>query len=267
LIAGEVDLSFTAVLALGGVLAGVLIVDRGVPVYPAMALVLGAGVLVGVVNAYFTMVVKLPSFIVTLAMLGIAQGLAFVLTQAETVQGFPNRYTVLGQGEIAGIPVPVFFLVGVYIVLHLLLSQTAFGVNVYAVGGSRRASELVGLRPGRVVLIAFVISGCLAALGGILLTAQLNAGQGSYGQSYLLDAIAAVVIGGASLNGGAGSMVGTLGGVLMISSINNGLVLIGVSPFWVQVAIGVIILGAVMTDQLIKGQLHFRDLVQITPRG
>jgi len=267
LISGEIDLSFTSVSALAGVVAAVVIVQDGVPVVPGILIVLGVGALAGLVNAYMTIIAGIPSFIVTLAMLGIAQGLAFVLTGAQTIQGFPHAYTVLGQGKVGRIPVPVFFFIGVYLVLHYVLSHRPFGVYVYAVGGSRRAATLAGLRPGRVVTIAFVISGVLAAIAGIILSAQLDAGQGNFGQTNLLDAIAAVVIGGASLNGGSGTFVGTAAGVLMIASINNGLVILGVSPFWVQVVVGLIILAAVMTDRLAKGELDPRQLVPIHRRG
>jgi ribose transport system permease protein len=267
LISGEIDLSFTSVAALAGVVAAVIIVQDGVPVVLGIILVLGVGAVAGLLNAYMTMIAGIPSFIVTLAMLGIAQGLAFVLTGAQTIQGFPHAYTVLGQGKVGRIPVPVFFLIGVYVVLHYLLSHRPFGVDVYAVGGSRRAAMLAGLRPGRVVTIAFVISGVLAAFAGIILSAQLDAGQGNFGQTNLLDAIAAVVIGGSSLNGGSGTFVGTAAGVLMIATINNGLVILGVSPFWVQVVVGLIILAAVMTDRLAKGELDIRQLVPIPRRG
>ena len=267
LISGEIDLSFTSVSALAGVVAAVLIVQHGVPLVPGIILVLGVGAAAGLVNAYMTIIAGIPSFIVTLAMLGIAQGLAFVLTGAQTISGFPHGYAVLGQGKVGSIPVPVFFLLGVYLVLHFLLSHRPFGVDVYAVGGSRKAATLAGLRPGRVVMIAFVISGILAAFAGIILSAQLDAGQGNFGQSNLLDAIAAVVIGGSSLNGGSGTFVGTAAGVLVITSINNGLVILGVSPFWVQVVVGLIILAAVMTDRLAKGELDLRRLVPIPSRG
>lgn len=267
LISGEIDLSFTSVAALATVVSAVIIIQHGVPVVPGILLVLGVGAAAGLVNAYMTVIAGIPSFIVTLAMLGIAQGLAFVLTGAQTIQGFPHAYDVIGQGKVGRIPVPVFIVIGVYLVLNYLLSHRPFGVDVYAVGGSRKAATLAGLRPGRIVMIAFVTSGVLAALAGIILSAQLDAGQGNFGQTNLLDAIAAVVIGGASLNGGSGTFVGTAAGVLMIASINNGLVIVGVSPFWVQVVVGLIILSAVMTDRLVKGELDVRQLVPLPHRS
>ncbi len=260
LIAGEIDLSLTSVQALATTLAAVLIITHELAMPLGIVLVLGMGAAIGVINGYMTLAAKLPSFIATLAMLGIAQGLAFVLTEARTIGGFPEAYAWLGRGKLAGIPVPVYFAVAVYAVLWFVLSQTRFGIKVYAVGGGREASRLAGLRPGRMVMSVFIISGALCALAGILLSSQLNAGQGNFGTTDLLNAIAAVIIGGTSLNGGMGSVIGTAAGVLTISTINNGLVLLGVSTFWIQVVVGGIILAAVLTDKIVKGELRPRDL-------
>jgi ribose/xylose/arabinose/galactoside ABC-type transport system permease subunit len=261
LIVGEIDLSITSVQALAGTVAALLIIHHGVPVVPGIVLVVLIGCGIGLLNSYMVVCPRIPSFIATLAMLGIAQGIAFVLTGAREIEGFPNSYETIGQGKLLGVPVPVYFALGVYVVLHLVLSQSRFGLNAYAVGGSRSASTLTGVKTGQVITVAFVLSGGIAALAGIVLSSQLNAGQGNFGSSNLLNAIAAVVIGGTSLNGGAGTVIGTAGGVLMISTINNGLVLLGVDSFWVQVVVGLIILGAVMLDQLFKGKLKLIDLV------
>jgi ribose/xylose/arabinose/galactoside ABC-type transport system permease subunit len=260
LIAGEVDLSFASIQALATTLAAVLIISHRLPIVVGIAVVLGMGLVAGVINGYMTVAAKLPSFIATLAMLGVAQGLAFVLTGARTIGGFPDAYAWLGRGKLAGVPVPVYFAVAVYLLMWFVLSQTRFGIKVYAVGGGREASRLAGLRPGRIVMMVFIIAGVLSALAGVLLSAQLNAGQGNFGTTDLLNAIAAVIIGGTSLNGGLGSVVGTAAGVLTISTINNGLVLIGVSTFWIQVVVGLIILAAVLTDKIVKGELRLRDL-------
>lgn len=261
LIGGEIDLSIASVQALAGTIAAVLIIQEGLSISVAIPLVILVGVAAGLVNGYFTVFARIPSFIVTLAMLGIAQGIAFVLTSGRTIGGFPDAYHVLGRGDIAGVPIPVICFIGVYVVLHLLLTQTRYGVELYAVGGARRAADLVGLRTGRIVVTSFVISGLLAAFAGLVLSSRLNAGHGGFGATELLDAVAAVVIGGTSLYGGAGTVIGTFGGVLIISTIRNGLILLGVDPFWQQVVVGVIILLAVMVDQMIKGHLRPRDLV------
>jgi ribose/xylose/arabinose/galactoside ABC-type transport system permease subunit len=267
LIAGEIDISVASVQALAATVAATVIITRSGSVAFGIAAGIFVAVAAGLVNGYMTIYARIPSFIVTLAMLGIAQGAAFLVTSGQAIGEFPHAYSVLGQGKVGPVPVPVIVAGIVYLALHLLLSQTAFGVNVYAVGGSRNASRLVGLRIERTVMTVFVISGALAGLSGIMLSARLDAAHGSFGASDLLDAIAAVVIGGTSLFGGSGSVIGTLGGVIIIGSIRNGLVLLNVEAFWTQVVVGVVILVAVMLDQLFKGELVFRDLVPRLRRG
>lgn len=259
LIGGQIDLSIASVQALAGTLAAVLIIQITMPIWLAMVLVVAVGISIGLLNAYFSLVARVPSFIVTLAMLGIVQGTAFVLTSGRTVGGFPEVYRVLGRGKLGPIPLPVVILLLVVIVAQLILSQTKFGVELYAIGGNRTAAELVGLRVTRVLFAAFVASAVLSTLGGVVLSSRLNAGHGSFGGEFLLEAVAAVIIGGTSLSGGAGSTFGTLGGVLLISSIKNGLVHIGVDTFWQQVVVGVLILGAVLVDGLLKGTLRLGD--------
>lgn len=261
LIAGEIDISVASVQALSATVAATVIITHGGPVVLGMATGILVAVLCGIVNGYATIYARIPSFIATLAMLGIAQGAAFLITGGQSIGEFPHAYTVIGQGKVGPVPVPVIIAGSVYLVLHLLLSQTPFGVNVYAIGGSRNASRLVGLRVDRTIMTVFVICGGLAGLSGLILSARLDAAHGSFGASDLLDAIAAVVIGGTSLFGGSGSVVGTLGGVIIISTIRNGLVLLNVEAFWTQVVVGVVILVAVMLDQVFKGELTFRDLV------
>lgn len=260
LLTGEIDLSIASVEALAGTVAGVVIVERGVPFVLGIAAVIGMGLCIGAISGYLTLSARIPSFIATLAMLGVAQGVAFVLTGAQTVEGFPSSYLALGQNHLWGIPVPVVIAVAVYFVLYLVLSQTRLGVHIYAVGGSRDGARLAGIRAGGVVMLTFLASGALAALAGIILSAELNAGSGNFGSTDLLNAIAAVVIGGTSLSGGEGSIVRTAGGVLIITTINNGLVLLGVNSYWVQVAVGLMIVAAVVTDRFVRGELRVRDL-------
>jgi ribose transport system permease protein len=268
LIGGEIDVSVSSVQALCGTLAAVLIIEHGMALVPGMLLVVCVGLGAGLVSGYLTTFATIPSFITTLAMLGVAQGLAFVITSGRTIGGFPEAYLMFGQDEIGPIPVPVVIAGVVFLVLHLLLTQTRFGVELYAVGGSRRAASRAGIRVTRVIMITFLISGLLSAIAGMVLSARVNSGSGTVGAtSLLLDAIAAVVIGGTSLEGGAGTMLGTLGGVLIISTIRNGLVLLHVDPFWQQVAVGAIIVLAVMVDQIFKGKLRLRDLVRGRPGG
>ena len=265
LIAGEIDISIASVQALSGVVAGALIVLDGLPFWLGIAAGIGAGMLAGLVNSYMTLFARIPSFIATLAMLGIAQGVAYVITGAIEVHGFPSKYDVLGTGRVSAVPVPVIIAAGMYAAAYLLLTQTRTGVDMYAVGGSRNASRLVGLRIERTITLAFLISGGLAGLAGILLSARLDAAQGNFGSTDLLSAVAAVVIGGTSLFGGSGSVLGTAAGVLIISTIDDGLVLLNVETFWTQIVVGGVILMAVIIDQLAKGELNLKNLALQAP--
>jgi Ribose/xylose/arabinose/galactoside ABC-type transport systems, permease components len=252
LIAGEIDLSLGSVEALAGSLAAVLIVTWGLP-WP-LALVVGvlAGAAVGGVNAIFTSKFGVPSFVASLAMLGVAGGAAYLLTQGTSVFGLGPEFGAIGQGGVLGIPVPVLIAAVVLAVLAVLLHRTSFGLNVFAVGGNREAARLSGVNVRRTKAIVLVLSGSLAGVAGIILASRLDAGSGTVGGADLMAAIAAVVIGGTSLNGGVGSIAGTLVGAVLIASIQNGLVLLNVTAFWQQVAIGSLILVAALLDRISK---------------
>jgi ribose/xylose/arabinose/galactoside ABC-type transport system permease subunit len=254
LIAAEIDLSVGSVVALVGSLAALLSVNIGVP-WPLVLLgAIAAGALVGVINGWFTTRLGMPSFVATLAMLGIARGVALLITQGQPIYGLPDAVAWLGQGELWIVPVPVVLAALILAALHFALSRTRFGLNVYAVGGNPEAARLSGVDVPGVKMAVLVLSAVLASIGGLILAARLNAGSGTVGADLLLDAIAAVVIGGTSLLGGVGRITGTVLGVLLIASIRNGLVLLNVSAFWQQVAIGALILLAVSVDYLAKGR-------------
>ena len=238
LIAAEIDLSVGSVVALVGSLAALLSVNFGAPWPIVLIGAIGAGAVVGVVNGWFTTRLGMPSFVATLAMLGIARGVALLIT----------------QGKLWIVPVPIVLAALILAALHFALSRTRFGLNVYAVGGNPEAARLSGVDVPGVKMAVLVLSAVLASVGGLILAARLNAGSGTVGADLLLDAIAAVVIGGTSLLGGVGRITGTVLGVLLIASIRNGLVLLNVSAFWQQVAIGGLILLAVSVDYLAKGR-------------
>jgi ribose/xylose/arabinose/galactoside ABC-type transport system permease subunit len=254
LIAAEIDLSVGSVVALVGSLAALLSVNFGAP-WPLVLLgAIAAGALVGVINGWFTTRLGMPSFVATLAMLGIARGVALLITQGKPIYGLPDTVAWLGQGELWIVPVPVVLAALIHAALNFSLSRTRFGLNVYAVGGNPEAARLSGVDVPGVKMAVLVLSAVLASVGGLILAARLNAGSGTVGADLLLDAIAAVVIGGTSLLGGVGRVTGTVLGVLLIASIRNGLVLLNVSAFWQQVAIGALILLAVSVDYLAKGR-------------
>jgi ribose/xylose/arabinose/galactoside ABC-type transport system permease subunit len=254
LIAAEIDLSVGSVVALIGSLDALLIVRYGVPWPLAVVIVLIIGAGIGWINGWFTTGLGMPSFVATLAMLGIARGAALLLTNGQAIYGLPEGFNVIGQGYIGLIPVPVIIAAIVLATLHFALLRTKFGLNVYAVGGNVEAARLAGVDVRATKSRVLVLSALMASLAGLIVAARLDAGSGTVGEELLLDAIAAVVIGGTSLLGGIGRISGTVLGVILIASIRNGLVLLNVSAFWQQVAIGALILLAVSLDHLAKGR-------------
>ena len=260
LITGEIDLSVGSLIGMTGSVAAVLIIKQDCPVWLGIVAALVAGLAAGLLNGLATVAFQIPSFVVTLAMLGIAQGAGLLLTNGRPVSGFPDAYSFVGQGRIGAVAVPVIIALAVYAVIHLMLTRTKFGIEVYATGGGRRAAEMAGIRVNRVIIKAFVISGLCGAIAGIVLSSRLDAGNGDFGASNLLDAVAAAVVGGTSLTGGGGSVVGTFGGILIISVIRNGLVLLNVQAFWQEVAVGVIIVFAVVINKIVRGELSMASL-------
>jgi ribose/xylose/arabinose/galactoside ABC-type transport system permease subunit len=252
MIAAEIDLSIGSLEALSGSVAAVVIIQHGYSIWLGIAAALGATVLAGMVSGLITWKLKVVSFISTLAMLGIAQGVAFLLTNGHAIAGFGSTYAQIGTSTIDGFPGAVIIAAGAFLVLHLMLTRTKLGLQIYAVGGNAEAAAYAGINPGRVKLIALMISGFTGGIAGLILSSRLDAGNGLFGAGDLLQAVAAVVIGGTSLFGGVGNVVGTAIGVVIIASINDGLILMNVPDFWQQIVVGVLIIAAMVVDQLAK---------------
>jgi ribose transport system permease protein len=260
ILAGGIDLSVGAILALSGAVAAGLL-KNGVVVTPLEVqlqfTVFGAivaGLLVGAAAGWFNGLVitrfRLPPFVATLGMFSIARGLTMLWTGGFPITGLGPDFGFLGTGILLGIPMPVWIsgtLVGVFVVLT---RRTRFGRYIYAVGGNERAALLTGLPVDRIKLGVYTLGGLLAGAAGLIVTARLDSAQPNAGLGYELDSIAAVVIGGTSLSGGRGSVVGTVLGCLIIGVLNNGLFLLDVSPFWQQVVKGFVILVAVAIDKM-----------------
>lgn len=248
---GEIDLSVGSVLALSGVAAAMAQkAGLGVAMSIAAALLVGgtAGLIVGLIVGKG----HVPSFVATLGMMGVARGVSLVLTQGFPISGFSQAYKWIGAGEVAGVPVPMIILIALTVVMGIVLRSTPFGRNLYALGGSRKAAFYSGIDVEKEIIKVFVLSGMFAGLGGVVLTARLDAAETVAGLGYESNAIASVVIGGASLSGGVGSVYGTLIGTLLIGVIGNGLTLLAVSSYWQQIVQGAIIVLAVLLDQLRK---------------
>jgi ribose/xylose/arabinose/galactoside ABC-type transport system permease subunit len=246
---GGIDLSVGSVVALVSVLTGGAMVSMGLPPVVAVLIALAGGLVVGFVNGAINAYGGLPSFVVTLGMLAAARGVALGITGGSTISGFPDQFLFLGQGDLLGIPVPVWIAAVIAIVAHIVLTRTTYGRHIYFVGSNEEAATLSGIRVKRIKVSVFVISAGLAAVSGILETSRLSVGQPGAGSGYELLAIGAAVIGGASLFGGVGGILGTALGTTLLLLIQNALILLGISPYWQQVFSGVIIVGAVALNQ------------------
>jgi ribose transport system permease protein len=247
ILTGGIDLSVGSVVALAGVvLALVLRAGHGVPLAMLAAFATGLGA--GAINGALVAFGRLPAFIATLGMMSVARGVALVLADGRPISGFPEALRALSTTRMAGVPVSVLVMLLLFALAHFVLHYTMLGRSTYAIGGNEEASRLAGIPVGRTKVIIYAIAGASAAATAVLLLARLNSAQPIAGIGYELDAIAAVVIGGTSLLGGAGSVTGTLIGALIMSVLRNGLNLLGVSSYVQQIAIGVVIVVAVLVD-------------------
>lgn len=254
-----IDLSVGSILALcGAITAGLL--KNGVEL-PASNLFIGftilgasvagliAGSLLGWFNGWAITRFKVPPFVATLAMLTIARGLTMLWTKGFPITGLDPKFGHLGTGWFVGIPLPVWISAIVVFAAIVITDKTALGRYIYAIGGNESAARLSGINIRRIKITVYTIAGALAAVGGLIVTSRLDAAQPNAGTGYELDSIAAVVIGGTSLSGGRGTILGTVLGAVIIGVLNNGLVLLNVSPFWQQVVKGFVILVAVIIDK------------------
>lgn len=242
ILTGGIDLSVGSILALSSALTAGLL-GSGMPVTLAILISLILGCILGMMNGLLISYGKLAPFIVTLATMTIFRGATLVYTNGNPItKGLSDTFLFqfLGQGYIVGIPFPVIIMFIVFIVLYVLLHKTAFGKSVYAIGGNEKAAYISGVKLNKVKIIIYSISGIMASISGLIITSRLSSAQPTAGASYEMDAIAAVVLGGTSLSGGKGRILGTLIGALIIGVLNNGLNIIGVSAFWQQVVKGTI---------------------------
>jgi ribose transport system permease protein len=259
LISGEVDLSVGSTYAFSGLATGMLII-AGWALFPAICVGLLTGMAIGLINGVLSTYGRLPSLIATLGMLSIVRGAALILTNGQPVTvnvrngadaGVLETFSYMGQGYLFGVvPMQLVFFIIIAVLAWIVLSYTNFGFRVFAVGGSAKAARVSGISVNTVKIWAFVLMGVLAAFAGILSLAFLPSGQaGRTGLGLELDVIAATIVGGASLSGGEGTILGTILGVLIIGVMRNGLVLMGVSPFVQELMIGLVIIIAVGIDK------------------
>lgn len=248
---GGIDLSVGAVLALTGVISTSLVVDGSqTPLALAILAGLGVGLLCGMFSGVFIAKLGVPEFIATLATMTIARGLCYVYTDGRPITGFRDDYKVIGGGSVGVMPIPVLIFIVIIIIGIILLNFSKFGRQVLAVGGNEKAAIVSGINAARIKFICYALSGLASAIAGIVLSSRTQTGQPAAGEGNELDAITAVVIGGASLSGGSGSIIGTVIGMLIIGVMTNGLDLLNVSSYYQEVIKGIIILVAVLSDRM-----------------
>lgn len=251
ILTGGIDLSVGSILALSGAFSAGMLAS-GMDPFVAILTGLAAGTLMGAVNGVLVAKGRMAPFIATLATMTVYRGLTLVYTEGRPIAFDNEAFAMLGKGYFLEIPVPVIWMLISFLILYFVLKSTTFGRYVYAIGGNEEAAMLSGVRTHRVKIWVYAISGLFASVAGLILTARLNSAQPTAGTTYELDAIAAVVLGGTSLAGGRGWIIGTLIGAIIIGVLDNGLNLLNVSSFYQQVVKGGVILLAVLLDRFPK---------------
>ncbi len=243
------DLSLGSVLGLAGVVGASLVVKLEWPWYLGVAGCLLAGAAAGFINGLLVTRARIPAFIVTLGMLGIARGLALIIAEGRTIYGLEPTLIFIGQGRPLGVPFPVFVFLAVAVVMHMILAYTRFGRYTLVIGDNEAAARAMGIPVERHKLALYTLSGLLAGLAGLLFMARVNAGDPTAGLGYELAAITAAIIGGTNLFGGRASILGTFIGALIMGVLQNGLNLLAVQSYYQQMAIGAVLIFAVWLDQ------------------
>lgn len=244
---GEIDLSIGSIIAVAG-MVGAQCFAYGLGFVPTFVLTLAAGALLGILNGTLTAKFLLPSFIVTVATMGIFRGLVSLPTNGAPAMITNETWTAIGAQSFIGLPIIIWIVMVLFLFNHILLSKTTFGRRAYLTGGNREAALYSGIKVDRMKITIFMISGVMAAISGVLLSSRLYSAQTNAGMSYELDAIAAAVLGGTSLSGGVGTMIGTLIGALIIGVMNNGMNMLSVPYFYQLIVKGLVILVAVYLD-------------------
>lgn len=253
IITGGIDLSVGSILAFSGITVGMSI-ERGFPLVVAILLGIIAGSLCGAINGLLISKAKLPPFISTLGLMMTLRGLTLAITNGMPIFVGNEKYAAISGGSVFGIPNPVIYFFILSIIFSFILKKTVIGKAIYAVGSNEDAAKLSGVSLTKTKVFVYAVSGFLCAVSSVILSSRLISAQPTEGIGYEMDAIAAVVIGGASLAGGSGTIIGTIIGAFIMSTLRNGLNMLNVSGFWQQVAIGIVVLTAVFIDQRRKSK-------------
>jgi ribose transport system permease protein len=248
ILTGGIDLSVGSIIAVSAMTGAKVVVGHPDRLWLAVAAAVGVGILAGFINGIIISRLNVAPFVATLGMLTAGSGIAYVIGNGAPINGLPPEYGKIANTEVLGIQAPVIVMIVGFVVLATVMKQTAFGLRVYAVGGNRTAADVAGVNTRRTLTCVYVLSGALAGVSGVILSSRVISGPPNLGAGYELDAIAAVVIGGASLMGGRGTIWGTLLGLLLIQTLNNGLDILIVPAYWQAVISGVLIVAAVAVD-------------------
>ncbi|MFT9056136.1 MAG: ABC transporter permease [Ethanoligenens sp.] len=258
IILGGIDLSVGSIIAMSGVVASISLAWGHLPLPIAILFGVGSGLGIGMFNGIVTARTTIPSFIITLATMNVARGIAYVATKGQPISVMSPSFTFIGAGSFLGvIPMPIIYMVIIFLLAEIILNKTKFGRYVYAIGGNEEAAKFSGVKTGWVAFLTFSFSGLLAGIAGVVLASRMFSGQPTSGTGAEMDAIAAVVLGGTSMSGGVGKLGGTLIGVLVIGVLNNALNLLNVNSFWQYIVKGVVILIAVYTDYIKRKKAAF----------
>jgi len=252
LTAKDVDLSVGSVLSLTSVVAAIMINRHGVDYPFAIVTALLIGAALGLINGLLITHVGLPPFIATYGTLWVLFGFAYLILQGAVIYGFPAGFRVIGNGNLFGIPMPIIVMAVVFVSGYFVLHHTTLGRRFFATGANMETARMSGIKVDRIIITAYVISGFLAALAGLVLIAYTNGSEARIGDSYLLPVMAVVVMGGTSLSGGQGNLVGTLAAALIMAVIYNGMNILAVPAIWQSLVVGLLIIATVLADQWLR---------------
>jgi ribose transport system permease protein len=245
---GGIDLSVGSIIALTTMTGAKLVVTYPHEIVLSIVAAVLIGLVAGLVNGFVISYLNVTPFVTTLGMLTVASGLAYAIGQGAPINGLPDSWGKIANTKFLGFETPVFIMAAGFILLGIIISKTAFGMRIFAVGGNRVAAEVAGVNPRRILIYVYAISGTLAGISGVILSSRVISGPPNLGQGYELSSIAAVVIGGASLMGGRGSIWGSFLGLFLIQTLNNGLDILIIPAYWQKVISGLLIVSAVAVD-------------------
>lgn len=245
LLIGELDLSVGKIASLCGILAGMMMVNYGINPWPALALALLLGLVFGCINGLIITKLRLNSMVATIGMQGVYGGINLVLTKGKAITGIPEDIYILGKGNLGPVPFPFVFCIGVLILILFMVKKTKTGRYIYAIGNSREAAKILGIKVDKIRVMIYAIVGLISSLAGILYVARLGSSQSAIGENWPMNSIAASVIGGVSLTGGIGNPAGALIGAAIISIIQNMIVLLGVNVYWQSAVSGIVVVIAI----------------------